>query len=223
MSNSQFSIYNSQFIRVLVVDDHPVVRHGLTAIMGYEPDIEVVGDAADGEEAVRLILERRPDVVLLDLRLPKLDGVEVMRQVRAQAPQVRFLVLTTYDTDEYIGPALAAGAQGYLLKDALPDELARGVRAVMRGAAALEPEVAARLLERMAEGERGDELSERELEVLRLLVAGASNKSIAAQLSLSENTIKTHISRIFAKLGVQSRAEAVAVALQRGLVPLKRP
>ena len=223
MSNSQFSIFNSPLIRVLVVDDHPVVRHGLTAIMGYESDIEVVGDAADGEEAVRLILERRPDVVLLDLRLPKLDGVEVMRQVRAQAPQVRFLVLTTYDTDEYIGPALAAGAQGYLLKDALPDELARGVRAVMRGAAALEPEVAARLLERMAEGERGDELSERELEVLRLLVAGASNKSIAAQLSLSENTIKTHISRIFAKLGVQSRAEAVAVALQRGLVPLKRP
>jgi DNA-binding NarL/FixJ family response regulator len=214
---------NSQLIRVLVVDDHPVVRHGLIAIMGYEPDIEVVGDAADGEEAVRLILERRPDVVLLDLRLPKLDGVEVMRQVRAQAPQVRFLVLTTYDTDEYIGPALAAGAQGYLLKDALPDELARGVRAVMRGAAALEPEVAARLLERMAEGERGDELSERELEVLRLLVAGASNKSLAVQLNLSENTIKTHISRIFAKLGVQSRAEAVAVALQRGLVPLKRP
>jgi DNA-binding NarL/FixJ family response regulator len=214
---------NSQLIRVLVVDDHPVVRHGLIAILGYEPDIEVVGDAADGEEAVRLILELRPDVVLLDLRLPKLDGIEVMRQVRSQAPQVRFLVLTTYDTDEYIGPALAAGAQGYLLKDALPDELAGGVRAVMRGAAALEPEVAARLLERMAEGERGDELSERELEVLRLLVAGASNKSIAAQLSLSENTIKTHISRIFAKLGVQSRAEAVAVALQRGLVPLKRP
>ena len=217
------SMTNSQFIRVLVVDDHPVVRQGLIAILGYEPDIEVVGDAADGEQAVRLILERRPDVVLLDLRLPKLDGVEVMRQVRAQAPQVRFLVLTTYDTDEYIGPALAAGAQGYLLKDALPDELARGVRAVMRGAAALEPAVAARLLERMAEGERGDELSERELEVLRLLVAGASNKSIAAQLGLSENTIKTHISRIFAKLGVQSRAEAVAVALQRGLVPLKRP
>jgi DNA-binding NarL/FixJ family response regulator len=214
---------NSQFIRVLVVDDHPVVRQGLIAILGYEPDIEVVGDAADGVEAVRLILERRPDVVLLDLRLPRLDGVEVMRQVRAQAPQVRFLVLTTYDTDEYIGPALAAGAQGYLLKDALPDELARGVRAVMRGAAALEPAVAARLLERLAEGERGDELSERELEVLRLLVAGASNKAVAAQLSLSENTIKTHISRIFGKLGVQSRAEAVAVALQRGLVPLKRP
>ena len=217
MSNSQLPP-----TRVLVVDDHPVVRHGLIAILGYEPDITVVGDAADGEEAVRLILERQPDVVLLDLRLPKLSGIEVMRQVRAQAPRVRFLVLTTYDTDEYIGPALAAGAQGYLLKDALPDELARGVRAVMRGGASLEPEVAARLIERMAEGERGDELSGRELEVLRLLVAGASNKAVAAQLGLSENTVKTHISRIFAKLGVQSRAEAVAVALQRGLVPMNR-
>lgn len=209
-------------IRVLVVDDHPVVRHGLIAILHYEPGIEVVGDAADGAEAVRLILEQRPDVVLLDLRLPQLSGIEVMRQVRAQAPQVRFLVLTTYDTDEYIGPALAAGAQGYLLKDATPDELSRAVRSLVQGGAALEPSVAARLLERMSENERGDELSARELEVLRLLVAGASNKQIASQLSLSENTIKSHISHIFDKLNVQSRAEAVAVALQRGLVPLER-
>jgi DNA-binding NarL/FixJ family response regulator len=208
-------------IRVLVVDDHPVVRHGLIAILRYEPGIEVVGDAADGEEAVRLILERRPDVVLLDLRLPKRSGIEVMKSVRREAPEVRFLVLTTYDTDEYIGPALAAGAQGYLLKDALPDELARGVQAVVQGRAALEPGVAARLLERMSEGERGDELSVRELEVLRLLVEGASNKVIAVRLVLSENTIKTHISHIFAKLGVQSRAEAVTVALQRGLVSIR--
>jgi DNA-binding NarL/FixJ family response regulator len=209
-------------IRVLVVDDHPVVRHGLIAILRYEPGIEVVGDAADGAEAVRLILERRPDVVLLDLRLPQLSGIEVMRQVRAQAPQVRFLVLTTYDTDEYIAPALAAGAQGYLLKDALPEELSRAVRALAQGGAALEPAVAARLLERMSEAERDEDLSARELEVLRLLVAGSSNKAIASQLGLSENTVKSHISHIFGKLGVQSRAEAVAAALQRGLVPLDR-
>lgn len=209
-------------IRVLVVDDHPVVRHGLIAILRYEDGIEVVGDAADGASAVQQILAQRPDVVLLDLRLPVFSGIEVMRQVRAQAPQVRFLVLTTYDTDEYIAPALTAGAQGYLLKDALPEELSRAVRALAHGGAALEPAVAARLLERMTEGERSDELSSRELEVLRLLVAGASNKAIAAQLTLSENTVKSHISHIFGKLNVQSRAEAVSVALQRGLVPMGR-
>jgi DNA-binding NarL/FixJ family response regulator len=211
---------NDPMIRVLVVDDHPVVRQGLSAMLRWEPDLEIVGEAADGQEAVRLILEQRPDVVLLDLRLPGLSGVEVMRQVRAQAPAVRFLVLTTYDTDMYIAPALAAGARGYLLKDATPDELMNGVRSVMQGRAALEPAVAARMLERMSGSEAGGELSERELEVLRLLVAGASNKGIAQRLSLSENTVKAHLSHIFNKLGVQSRAEAVAAALQRGLVPL---
>ncbi len=206
-------------IRLLVVDDHPVVRQGITAVLRWEPDLEIVGEAADGREALRLILEHRPDVVLLDLRLPEMSGVEVMQQACVQAPEVRFLVLTTYDTDSYIAPALAAGARGYLLKDASLDELLRGVRAVMEGRAALEPAVAARLLDRMADPQ-GSELSDREREVLRLLVAGASNKGVAQQLHLSENTVKAHISHIFNKLGVQSRAEAVAVALQRGLIPL---
>ncbi len=204
-------------IRVLVVDDHPVVRHGLIAMLRWESDIEIVGQAADGAQAVELIADLTPDVVLLDLRMPKLNGVEVMRQIRPGYPSVRFLVLTTYDTDEYIGPALAAGAQGYLLKDAMPEDLAQSVRLIASGGAALEPGVAARMLERLQSG--GEEtLSNRERDVLRLLVEGASNKQIAARLQLSENTIKTHLSNIFGKLDVQSRAEAVAVALQRGLV-----
>ncbi len=204
-------------IRVLVVDDHSVVRHGLVAMLQWESDIEVVGEAADGERAVELISELEPDVVLLDLRMPKLSGVEVMGKTHQRYPAVRFLVLTTYDSDEYISPALAAGAQGYLLKDVLPEDLVEAVRAIRRGGAALEPGVAARVLERMQQTE-SDSLSNREREVLRLLVAGASNKQIAARLALSENTIKTHLSNIFSKLDVQSRAEAVAVALQRKLL-----
>jgi DNA-binding NarL/FixJ family response regulator len=209
-------------IKLLVVDDHPVVRRGLVAILRYEPGFAVVGEAADGAEALAQIRSNQPDVVLLDLRLPKLDGVAVMQQARGEGLAARFLVLTTYDTDEYIAPALAAGAQGYLLKDAAPEELTRAVRVVAQGRAALEPAVAARLIERMAEGQRGEELSPREITVLELLVQGASNKAIAAQLDLSEHTVKSHLSRIFGKLDVQSRAEAVAVALQRGLVRQRR-
>lgn len=205
-------------IRVLVVDDHPVVRQGLMAILRFKPDIDLVGEAADGVEAVELILARRPDVVLLDLRLPRLSGIEVMRHVRAEAAQVRFLVLTTYDTDAYIAPALAAGAHGYLLKDATPDELVHAIHALAQGGAALEAGVAARLLERVADRTSGDELSARELDVLHLLVRGESNKAIATQLTLSENTVRTHISHILQKLDAQSRGEAVAIALKHGLV-----
>jgi DNA-binding NarL/FixJ family response regulator len=207
-------------IRVIVVDDHPVVRHGLVSMLHWEKDIEIVGEAADGPEALRLILERRPDVVLLDLRLPGMSGVDVMRQAHGQAPEVRFLVLTTYYTDEYIGPALAAGAHGYLLKDVTPDELAQAVRLLMHGGAPLEPRVAARMLELASDEHRDDELSPRELEVLQLLSQGASNKAIAGQLALTENTVKSHISRIFDKLGVQNRAEAVTTAIKRGLLTI---
>ncbi len=208
-------------IRLVVVDDHPVVRHGLVSMLHYEKDMQVVGEAGDGIEAVRVILEQTPEVVLLDLRLPQLSGIEVMKRVRAQQTHTRFLVLTTYDADEYIVPALSAGAQGYLLKDTTPDELTRAIRSLAAGGSPLEPVVAAKLLTSINEKEQ-DELSAREMDVLKLLVAGASNKMIAAQLNVSENTIKSHLSHIFGKLQVQSRAEAVAVALQRGIVPLDR-
>ena len=207
-------------IRLVVVDDHPVVRHGLVSMLHYEPDMQVVGEAGNGLDAVQIILQQNPDVVLLDLRLPQLSGIEVMKQTRAQLSHTRFLVLTTYDTDEYIVPALSAGAQGYLLKDTTPDELTRAIRLLATGGSPLEPAVAAKLLDSMTEKE--DELSPREVEVLKLLVAGASNKEIAVRLTLSENTIKSHLSHIFSKLQVQSRAEAVAIALQRGIVPLER-
>lgn len=190
-------------------------------MLKYEQDMQVVGEAGDGTAAVRVILENKPDVVLLDLRLPQLSGIEVMKQTRAQVPQTRFLVLTTYDADEYIVPALSAGAQGYLLKDTLPDELLRAIRTLATGGSPLEPGVAAKLLTSIKDKEDA-ELSARELDVLKLLVAGASNKAIAAQLNVSENTVKSHLSHIFDKLQVQSRAEAVAVALQRGIVPLEK-
>lgn len=204
-------------IRVLVVDDHPVVRHGLLALLRYEPEFEIAGDAADGEEAVAAVLEYKPDVVLLDLRLPRLSGVEVMLQARAKGSTSRFLVLTTYDSDDDITRALAAGAKGYLLKDATSHELMQAIREVMRGNAALEPSVAARVLARMHDSP-ADELSAREIDVLQRMVRGESNRAIAVALHVSENTVKTHVSHIFSKLAVQSRAEAVVVALRRGLV-----
>jgi DNA-binding NarL/FixJ family response regulator len=204
-------------IRVLVVDDHPVVRHGLLALLRYEPEFEIAGDAADGEEAVAAVLEHKPDVVLLDLRLPRLSGVDVMIQARAKGSTSRFLVLTTYDSDDDITRALAAGAKGYLLKDATSHELMQAIREVVRGNAALEPSVAARVLARMHESP-ADELSAREIDVLQRMVRGESNRAIAVMLHVSENTVKTHVSHIFAKLAVQSRAEAVVVALRRGLV-----
>lgn len=204
-------------IRVLVVDDHPVVRHGLLSLLRYEPGFEIAGDAADGEAAVAAVLAQNPDVVLLDLRLPRLNGVEVMLHAREQGSKSRFLVLTTYDSDHDIQRALAAGAKGYLLKDVSPEELIQAIRGVMHGKPALEPSVAARMMAKLGDTQ-ADELSVREIEVLQYMVRGDSNRAIALALYVSENTIKTHISHIFAKLGCQSRAEAVAVALQRGLV-----
>jgi DNA-binding NarL/FixJ family response regulator len=215
---------NMEAIKVLIVDDHTVVRDGLTAVLGRQGDFTVVGEAANGLEAVDRARELKPDVILMDLRMPELDGVEAMRRIRAADPEAKFIILTTYDSDEYIFEAIEAGAKGYLLKDASREELFEAVRAVHRGESLIQPGVAARVLDRFAELSRQasdiEVLSEREVEVLRLMARGAANKEIAVALSISESTVKTHVANIFQKLDVNDRTEAVTQALQRGIIKL---
>lgn len=215
---------NMEAIKVLIVDDHTVVRDGLTAVLGRQGDFTVVGEATNGLEAVERARELKPDVILMDLRMPELDGVEAMRRIRAEDPNARFIILTTYDSDEYIFEAIEAGAKGYLLKDASREELFEAVRAVHRGESLIQPGVAARVLDRFAELSRQasdiEVVSEREVEVLRLMARGAANKEIAASLSISESTVKTHVANIFQKLEVNDRTEAVTQALQRGIIKL---
>ncbi|MEV4114186.1 response regulator transcription factor [Nonomuraea sp. NPDC049695] len=200
-------------VRLLIADDHPIVRDGLRAALGGEPDLEIVGEAADGEQAVRLAAELQPDIVLMDLRMPGMDGVTAIRRLRGTGPRV--LVLTTFDTD--VLPALEAGATGYLLKDAPPEELVRAVRATHRGETVLAPAAAGRLADHLRKPSRG-RLSKRELEVLRLVAGGATNKQAAAGLFISEASVKTHLLHIYAKLDVRDRASAVAEAYRRGLL-----
>ena len=213
-------------IKLLIVDDHTVVRDGLMTMLGREKDFAVMGEARNGLEAVEKVREVHPDVVLMDLRMPELDGVEAMRRIRTEDSGVKFIVLTTYDSDEYIFDAIEAGAKGYLLKDASREELFRAVRAVHRGESLVEPGVVAKLLDRFAQLRRESALgsqnllSERELEVLRLIAKGAPNKEIAATLSISESTAKTHVANIFQKLDVKDRTEAVTQAMQRGFISL---
>lgn len=208
-------------IRLLLVDDHPVVRTGLEGMLAGEDDLEVVGQAGDGREAVDLVAELAPDVVLMDLRMPRLDGVAAIERIRERHPGVRVLVLTTYDTDADIVRAIAAGATGYLLKDAPRDELFRAVRAAARGESVLAPEVARRLMGRVRRD--GDEpLTGREIEVLARVARGASNKEIGRQLHISEATVKTHLIHVFGKLGVDDRTAAVTRALERGYLRLER-
>ena len=210
-------------IRVLIVDDHGVVREGLRAYLELESDIEVVGEARDGQEALEQVAALRPDVVLMDLQMPRVDGVEAIRQIRERHGGVHVLVLTTYGDDESIFRGIEAGARGYLLKDAPRDELFRAVRAVARGESLLQPAVATRLLNRVARRPlqpAPETLTERELEVLRLLARGAANKEVGAALHISESTVKTHVANIFQKLDVGDRTEAVTVALRRGLLKL---
>ncbi|GIF71755.1 response regulator transcription factor [Asanoa siamensis] len=206
-------------IRVVLVDDHPVVRDGLRGMLADEPGIEVVGEATNGTEAVVAARRLRPDVVLMDLRMPGVDGVAATVALRGELPTVRVLVLTTFDTDQDIHRAIAAGAVGYLLKDAARGDLVRGVRAAARGEAALAPSVAAKLMARSA-GPPTDPLTARERQVLALVADGLTNRQIGGRLRVSETTVKTHLVRAFAKLGVDDRTAAVTVALQRGLLDL---
>jgi len=211
-------------IRILIVDDHTVVRDGLTAMLGREPDFTVVGEARNGLEAVDRARASHPNIILMDLRMPELDGVGAMTRIRAEDPDVRFIVLTTFDTDEDIFRAIGAGAKGYVLKDASREELFRAIRAVNRGESLIEPGVAAKVLDRFAQLSRQtvepDALSERELRVLQLMASGARNKEVAATLNISESTVKTHIANIFQKLQVNDRTEAVTKAVQKGIIKL---
>ena len=209
-------------IRLLIVDDHPVVRDGLRGILEGSPDFEVVGEASNGAEAVTRARALRPDVVLMDLRMPDVDGVTAIKRLAELGVEARVLVLTTYDTDGDVVPAIEAGATGYLLKDSPRSDLLRAVRAAAHGEAVLSPSVATRLLGQVRGQGRGpapEPLSARELDVLGLIARGCSNRDAAVRLFISEATVKTHLLHIYAKLGVNDRAAAVAVGFERGLLP----
>jgi DNA-binding NarL/FixJ family response regulator len=207
-------------IKLLIVDDHPVVRDGLSGMFSPDPEFDVVGEAGDGAEAVRLAQVLQPDVILMDLRMPGMDGVTAIGELARQRIPARVLVLTTYDTDSLVQSAIAAGATGYLLKDAPRAELLRAVQAAARGQAVLSPSVAAQLMNRVRVPEP-ETLSHREVEVLELIAAGSTNREAAAKLFISEATVKTHLLHIYAKLGVSDRAAAVAEAFNRGLLTLR--
>ena len=207
-------------IRVLIADDHPVVRQGLRTFLELQDDIEIVAEATDGGDAVAKVRELKPDVVLMDLVMPQLDGIEAIRQVREVSPTSKVIVLTSFDDREKVYLSVKAGAAGYLLKDADPQELAEAIRTVQRGDALLNPSIAAKLMQEVAEGgprAAGETLTERELEVLRHLARGMSNKEIAGALVLSEKTVKTHVSNILGKLQVADRTQAALFAVREGL------
>jgi DNA-binding NarL/FixJ family response regulator len=206
----------NELIQIMVVDDHHIVRQGLVALIGTLPDMKVVAQASDGSEAVDLYRAHRPDITLMDLRLPKQNGVEAITHIREEFPSARIIVLTTFDGDEDIYRALQAGAKGYLLKGMTADELTDAIRTVHGGKSRIPAIVAERLAERMG----GPSLTGRELDVLKRIVGGRSNKEIASDLFISEATVKTHINSILSKLGVNDRTQAATTALQRGIVHL---
>ena len=204
-------------IRVLIVEDHNVVRQGLVALINLAEGIQVVGEAADGVEAIAQFRKLQPDVTLVDLRLPKLSGVEIIQRVRSESPQARFVVLTTYDGDEDIYRALKSGAKAYLLKGMTSEELIKTIREVAAGRSHIPPAIAERLAERMGT----EDLTPREADVLEQIVQGKSNKEIATELDISEATVKTHINSLLSKLGVTDRTQAATAAIRRGLVPFE--
>ncbi len=209
-------------ISVLVADDHPMLREGLVAVLGTQPDFDVVGEAADGEEVVRLARQLRPDVILLDLEMPNADGVIALERLKEDGAEARAVVFTAYDTDERILGALRAGAKGYLLKGASRQEIFEAIRTVASGGSLLGPDVTARLLRRVEKDEGSPEApTPRELEVLRLVAEGLSNKQVAARLFVTERTVKFHVSSLLHKLGAGNRTEAVRVAVRRGLIRLQ--
>jgi len=212
-------------VNVVVVDDHRVVRAGLVALLSRQREITIVGEAGNGAEAVRLARALKPDVVLMDIRMPEMNGVEATRQIRTESPTVEVLILTTYDDDELIWSGLEAGAKGYLLKDAPAEELISAIFQVAAGHSILPPNIAAKLVTRIRHGGGSPErpsanLTERELDILRLIAQGSPNKEIAATLHISENTVKTHISNVLHKMDAKDRTEAVAKALTQGLITL---
>jgi DNA-binding NarL/FixJ family response regulator len=203
-------------LRILVADDHFIVRSGLVALIDSEPDMKVVAQATDGSQAIEAYAKHRPDVALIDLRMPVVGGNQVIEEIRAASPDARLLVLTAYNGDEDIHRALASGAQGYLLKSSTGDDLIPAIRAVASGGRWIPRDVASRLAVRR----EYDRLTQREIEVLREIARGRANKEIAANLAISENTVKDHLKNILAKLQVAARTEAVTVAVQRGIIEL---
>ena len=217
MDVNQASVDSAGRIRVLVADDHPVVRTGLAAVIAQEQDLLLVVEAEDGARAVALFREHRPDVVVMDLRMPLMDGIQAIRTLTAEFPGARILAMTTYEGDADIRRALDAGAQGYLLKDMLLSEVITAIRAVQRGERVIPAAVAVRL----AEFPERSDLTEREVEVLQLVARGLSNKEVAKAIGRMDETVKIHLKNIFTKLGVADRTEAVTVALARGLIHLE--
>jgi DNA-binding NarL/FixJ family response regulator len=217
MSSSEAVSAPAAKARVLVVDDHALLRTGVANIINQEPDLQVVGEAGNGAEAVEAYERHQPDVTLLDLRMPVMEGVEAVRRIRERDPNARVVVLTTYDTDDEIARALKAGAKAYALKDISADELVRCIRDVLAGKTYIAPAAAAKL----AEGVTRVRLTPRELAALRLMADGRANKEIASELGISERTVKTHLGHLFEKLGVTSRTEAIKIATRRGLVRLE--